>query len=120
MPTRPPLHRPNAPTKAERDKRHDARRSAEQPWRHWYWSARWRRIAKKQLTEHPLCATCDKEGRIVPATVCDHIIPHRGDADLFWNGERQSLCATCHSRDKQAEERGGRARQAVGADGWPV
>jgi 5-methylcytosine-specific restriction protein A len=50
---------------------------------------------------------CLAEGRTTAATVADHIIPHRGDPDLFWCGELQSLCATCHSRFKQSHESGG-------------
>lgn len=50
---------------------------------------------------------CEAEGLITAARVCDHVVPHRGDVDLFWNGERQSLCKTHHDRTKQREERAG-------------
>ncbi len=43
----------------------------------------------------------------MPATVVDHIKPHRGDPKLFWDQENwQALCARHHDRDKQREERG--------------
>jgi hypothetical protein len=51
---------------------------------------------------------------VTAATVCDHVIDHKGDVDLFWNGERQSLCAPCHNKAKRT------GRLAVGLDGWPV
>ncbi|MFI5410153.1 HNH endonuclease signature motif containing protein [Kaistia sp. UC242_56] len=49
---------------------------------------------------------CQAQGRAAPATVVDHIRPHRGDAELFWNADNwQSLCAHHHSKDKQSQER---------------
>lgn len=56
----------------------------------------------------------------MPATVCDHVDPHRGDEVKFFSGPFQSLCADCHDTDKQRIERGGKARPVIGADGWPV
>lgn len=50
---------------------------------------------------------CHAQGRITPATVTDHIIPHKGDQHLFWDFlNRQSLCRSCHSK-KTALEDGG-------------
>lgn len=95
--------------KSERD--YDQRRARESETRRLYWTARWRSIAKAQINEHPLCIMCESEGVIEAATICDHVIPHRGDVDLFWNGERQSLCASHHSRTKQAEEAAARRRR---------
>jgi 5-methylcytosine-specific restriction protein A len=47
---------------------------------------------------------------IVPATVCDHIVPHKGDERLFWAEENwQSLCFHHHS-EKTAQEDGGFGR----------
>lgn len=38
----------------------------------------------------------------------DHVVPHRGDKNLFWNarGNWQALCVSCHSR-KTVKEDGG-------------
>lgn len=64
---------------------------------------------------------CETRGRITAAYAVDHIKPHKGDMELFWDRSNwQSLCRDCHSIDKQRIERGGRARQQVGEDGWPV
>lgn len=80
------------------------------PWRRWYWTARWRTLARAQLAAEPLCRMCAERGELTPATVCDHITPHRGDAGLFWSGPFQSLCKGCHDGAKQSEERTGRVR----------
>ena len=47
-----------------------------------------------------------EQGRLVKATVVDHIIPHRGDAKLFWDeGNWQSLCKNCHDHKTMTEDR---------------
>ena len=54
---------------------------------------------EKNRKQHPLCAFCQAEGKIVPATVVDHIIPHRGDQRLFWDQTNwESLCKECHDK----------------------
>ncbi len=63
----------------------------------------WKRRRARHLSEYPLCAYCLREGRATVATVCDHIVPHRGDRALF-DGPIQSLCASCHSSVKAKEE----------------
>jgi 5-methylcytosine-specific restriction protein A len=78
-----------------------------QPWHAWYNTAAWRRLRSQQLSVKPLCRMCLASGVTTAATVCDHVVPHRGDPELFWSGPFQSHCATCHSRFKQSEERGG-------------
>lgn len=63
---------------------------------------------------------CRAEDRLTPATVVDHIQPHRGDSALFWSESNwQSLCAPHHDGAKQAFERTGRQ---IGADasGMPL
>lgn len=94
--------------KAERE--YDQRRARESETRRLYWTARWRKIAKAQLDEHPLCLMCEALDAVTPATVCDHVTPHRGDVDLFWSGPFQSLCKAHHDGAKQAEERQARRR----------
>ena len=54
------------------------------------------------MAAHPFCAVCG-----APATDLDHIRPHKGDAELFWDTANwQALCVSCHSR-KTAKEDGG-------------
>jgi 5-methylcytosine-specific restriction protein A len=84
------------------------------------YTSRWDKARKTYLTSHPLCCYCEREGRIEPATVVDHIIPHKGDQALFWDAENnwQPLCAPCHSSVKQREEQG--TLRTIGCDGWPI
>jgi 5-methylcytosine-specific restriction protein A len=51
---------------------------------------------------HPLCVKCGRAASLV-----DHILPHKGNQELFWNSDNwQSMCATCHNI-KTASEDGG-------------
>lgn len=78
---------------------------------------RWQRTSRAHLRKYPRCgdrppdapqtadSECQAQGRVVAATVTDHIVPHRGNARLLWaSSNRQSLCATCHGK-KSARER---------------
>ena len=79
----------------------------------------WRQARAVFLVEHPMCAYCDRMGRVTAATVVDHIIPHKGNADLFWDRDNwQALCKPCHDSVKAQEERG----KVIGCDasGLPV
>jgi 5-methylcytosine-specific restriction enzyme A len=60
-----------------------------------------------QLVEHPLCVMCEMLGKLVPASVVDHVVPHKGDLERFFNGPFQSLCKHHHDSAKQREERSG-------------
>ena len=63
------------------------------------YDARWRTARKRYLSRHPLCIECLKKGDITPATVVDHIVPHRGDRNLFWDESNwQSLCERHHNQ----------------------
>lgn len=79
----------------------------------------WRKRRDQQLRLHPLCDHCMKVfGRVVQATVADHITPHRGDPVLF-KGPLQSLCKPCHDGVKQQLEKSGFIRGAR-LDGMPL
>ena len=94
---------------------------ARNPHQHLYGTQRWRRRAKLQLRQHPLCAECERKGLVEPATQADHIDRHGGKPEAFWEGELQSLCYNCH-KSKSAAEEGFRQRGYsldVGEDGWP-
>ena len=67
---------------------------------------RWQKARGAFLKTHPLCVKCQSEGKLVPATVVDHIVPHRGDPHLFWDeGNWQSLCKSCHDTKTMTEDR---------------
>ena len=65
---------------------------------------RWRRARAAYLARHPLCVPCQAAGRLAPATVVDHIVPHRGNQELFWDetASWQGLCKPCHDAQDRA------------------
>ena len=81
----------------------------------WYCTAGWQRRRAHQLRVEPLCRLCLEAGRVTPATVVDHIEPHRGDFTAFRLGQLRSLCADCHNR----LDRTNSPRAPVRADGTP-
>ena len=59
---------------------------------------RWQKARKSFLIRNPLCVECEREGRVESAVVVDHVIPHRGDMDLFWDVDNwQALCVKHHN-----------------------
>ena len=69
------------------------------------YGSKWQRVSKAYLRKHPLCVKCQAQGRYVQATVVDHIVPHRGDKNLFWNESNwQALCKSCHDRKTWTED----------------
>ena len=73
-----------------------------------YDSTRWRKARARHLYKHPLCALCRRQGVTTAATVVDHIKPHDGDYDLFWDESNyQSLCKMCHNSAKRIKENKG-------------
>lgn len=85
------------------------RREQDVAWRKWYHSERWRRLRAEVLLRDGYTCRMPGCGRIEFNTsllVCDHVEPHRGDPDLFWDERNlQCLCKACHDGRKQAEER---------------
>ena len=66
----------------------------------------WQRLRAMQLSSDPWCKMCLDNGVYTQAIDVDHIKPHRGDPALFFGGELQSLCKSCHSRKTLSEMRG--------------
>jgi 5-methylcytosine-specific restriction protein A len=65
------------------------------------YSYKWHKARKTYLMANPLCVKCGK-----PATEVDHITPHKGDMNLFWDVNNwQALCHECHSRKTYSEVR---------------
>ena len=78
-----------------------------------YDTQRWRKARARQLAEYPICLLCELLGKVTTATVVDHAIPwktgktEQEQYELFWDESNwQSLCASCHSRHKQSQEKG--------------
>jgi 5-methylcytosine-specific restriction enzyme A len=106
LPSKPPVHRPagfksTAAVKRELDRaRPNAARRGYGP--------RWRRARAAFLAQHPLCASCEARGRVVPATIVDHVVPHRGDQKLFWDETNWApACKPCHDAKTAREGRWG-------------
>lgn len=75
-------------------------------WRRWYKTKEWQELRWEVLVDAVF--TCKRCGYVGQSRdlVADHVTPHRGDRELFFDrGNLQCLCATCHNRDKQKEER---------------
>jgi hypothetical protein len=72
----------------------------------------WDRFSKSHLANNPLCVYCLAQDRVEPASLVDHIEPHRGDPAKFWPDSPNdhdtffaSCCAPCHNGPKQRAER---------------
>jgi 5-methylcytosine-specific restriction endonuclease McrA len=81
-------------------------RRARDPALGWYKSARWQRIRWQVLVRDRFqCQACKRTIAGKGEAICDHVVPHRGNASLFWSGPFQTLCKQCHDSVKQREER---------------
>lgn len=90
-------------------------------YRRYYKTAAWEKTRRFQLANNPLCKFCLAAGLVVPATVVDHIKPHKGNWFLFTSpANLQSLCSKCHASAKQSAERTGQPVMITGRDGWPI
>jgi 5-methylcytosine-specific restriction protein A len=69
------------------------------------YNGKWRKLRKLYLSKHPLCVKCEQAGRLTPATVVDHITPHRGNQALMWDENNwQALCKHCHDTKTGSED----------------
>lgn len=76
-------------------------------YRSWYSLKVWELLRQNQLSKSPLCAECLRNDELTPATVVDHINPHRGNWESFVDQNNlQSLCKHHHD-SKTAREDGG-------------
>ena len=75
------------------------------------YDGRWRKYRKGFLADNPFCVECLKYDRLTAATVIDHVTPHKGDQELFWDlDNHQALCEQCHNK-KSASKDGGFGRR---------
>ena len=81
-----------------REQREERRSDAGELRHKLYRTRAWQRLRSVQLDRHPVCAECERQGRLVPATVADHREGHgKGWQERFWRLEAlQSLCKPCH------------------------
>jgi len=84
-----------------------------------YYDRNWRNARAIFLQSYPLCKFCYEIGTIRKADLVDHIKPHKGDYNLFWDRKNwQALCTDCHVSIKAKIELGQIKR--IGLDGWPM
>lgn len=62
------------------------------------YGSKWVKESARWIAANPACVECgliDVRSRMV----VDHITPHRGDQQLFWNRRNwQTLCRKCHNQ----------------------
>ena len=95
------------PLEKAKSRRYDKNRDETQPWRTWIHSTRWRRASNAHKAANPLCAECERQGRITPVYLVHHKIPHEGNYALFWDVNNwESLCDACHEVEHKGERWG--------------
>ncbi|WP_299821346.1 HNH endonuclease signature motif containing protein [uncultured Jannaschia sp.] len=91
-----------------------------------YCTSNWKRLRLVKLAACPLCFICERRGRLVEATVVDHITPIRQGGPAFPElAGLMSLCKRCHDEKTASFDRArgnatGRRFKGCGADGNPV
>lgn len=95
------------------EKERHRQRDADQKHRRWYKTAKWQKLRQKILVRDSY--TCQRTGVLCigqhPADnspVVDHIEPHRGNLELFWDESNlQCVSKAFHDSEKQREEKRG-------------
>lgn len=77
-------------------------RMESEPHRAIYFTRRWRDTRRRVLSQRPLCAECDRHGRVTLAAHVHHTVPlqtfYLDDPDRAFNeSELEGLCVSCHS-----------------------
>lgn len=111
MPKRAPTHKPiMLAIRRAASEQYEARRGTRTQR---MYDNRWARYSKQRLQLHPWCVACENRGEVRRAVITDHVIPHKGNAVLFWDEtNHQSLCKEDHDR-KTALEDGGFGNRVV-------
>lgn len=102
------------PTERERKADQSSARDAKCEWRSWYYSRQWQSLRLAVLERD--CYTCSQTGEMLigkhPAPnspVVDHIEPHHGNPDLFWDMDNlQAVSKAYHDVTKQVIEKSGK------------
>ena len=85
-----------------------------------YDTQRWKRRRAAFLQANPLCRFCEAVSRVTMATIVDHIVPHKGDPEKFWDETNWApMCKPCHDGAKAELESTGRIR-GCDATGRPL
>ncbi len=109
------------------------------------YTTRWDKAAATFRARRPWCLGCEAIGDSVPTELVDHVVPHNGNQDVFWDTALWQPCCRHHhdvvKRKLQAMYTAGEiaaaelwldsatakgiSRQypravAIGLDGWPI
>lgn len=69
-----------------------------------YNTHRWRKERKAFIQWNPLCAECQRNGKVTAAQVVDHIIPH--PVHDFWDKTNwQPLCKSCNNKKGEQDKK---------------
>jgi 5-methylcytosine-specific restriction endonuclease McrA len=94
LPTRPSIFCAAVQlSKRERQRLSDLRRGSA---RSRGYNVRWQKARQTFLARSPLCLGCEAVGRVEPAIIVDHVVPHDGDTNRFWDTERWQGCCKWH------------------------
>lgn len=105
----------------EKEKTEDKRSLHAAEYRKLYKTARWTKGRAWFLRQNPLCVFCGEEGIATPATILDHIKPHKGDEKLFYDQTNwQGLCKPHHDSFKQMLEKNAWRKEIDPVTGWPI
>ena len=67
----------------------------------------WNEMANGYRQDNPLCEACLIQGRTIPATETDHVIPrHLAESRTMDETNIQALCHACHAHKTWRETRG--------------
>lgn len=72
---------------------HDQRRGSA---RERGYDARWEKVRRLHLMAEPLCRMCGQAGRVMLASMVDHIVPIADGGAVLDDDNLQSLCRRCH------------------------
>lgn len=94
MPVSAPTFRPkHKQTRKEYLREYDRRRGSA---RKRGYNHQWDKASLAFKRANPLCLGCKAVGLTKPVEVTDHIIPHKGDEELFWNEDNWQACCRWH------------------------
>ena len=88
--------------------REKQQRSVRRPGHRWYHWQRWRHpvwgLRAQVLADDPWCVECRKAGVLEVAVDIDHVLPHEGDPERFW--DRGNLAGLCRGHHTAKTRRG--------------
>lgn len=106
MPTRPQVYRPHSHAPATQQGAGSTHVYKHKTTTERGYGYAWQQARIPFLRDNPVCVRCEQSGIFTPATVVDHIIPHRGDMTLFWDSDNwQTLCKSCHDKKTNREDK---------------